>query len=176
MNNRPWETHTAERECCVEGTFPEIDECCPCLCRCLCHRWWPSLRWEWTCRLRWTLKNDTDTQTRGVKHSASVLHSDTTASVALLLDWIFLCDLHGGGLPSPIMAKKSSYLAFIKVDAKAIYGWSTATAKHFDQVLDTDTLHQVSWFCFKEWLGYTQQNSNQILYVLLCLDCNYLKK
>lgn len=58
--------------------------------------------------------------------------------------------LHGGGLPSPIMTEKSRYLVFIKVNAEAVHGWFGAVAKHFDQVLDADPLHQVDWLCFKE--------------------------
>lgn len=55
-----------------------------------------------------------------------------------------LCNIHGGGLPGPIVAKKGSNLALKKADAEAIYGRSETTAKHLDQVLDNNTLYQVS--------------------------------
>ena len=61
-----------------------------------------------------------------------------------------LCDIHGGGLPSPILSQKGSNLALIKADAKSIHCWRRVTTEHLDQVLNTNTLHQVSWLCFKE--------------------------
>lgn len=62
-------------------------------------------------------------------------------------------DLHGGGLPSPVMTKKSGDLVLIEAEAESIHGWFGASAKHFDQVLDTNALHQVDRLCFKERLG-----------------------
>lgn len=59
-------------------------------------------------------------------------------------------DVHSGGLPSPIMTKESSYLVLIEVDGEAVHSWFEASTKHFDQVLDTNTLYQVDWLCFKE--------------------------
>lgn len=60
-----------------------------------------------------------------------------------------LYDVHGGGLPSPIVTKKSSNLALIKADAKAIHSRSGAAAEHFDQILYTNTLQQLR-LCLKE--------------------------
>lgn len=68
-----------------------------------------------------------------------------------------LRDIHGGSLPSPIVSQKGSNLALIKADAKAIHSWSEAAAENLDQVLDANTLHQVSRLCLKELLTCIQQ-------------------
>lgn len=83
------------------------------------------------------------------------------------MDIWHLCDIHGGGLPSPVVTQKGSNLALIKADAKAIHSRSEATAEYLEQVLDTDTLHQVDWLCFKEWLTYIQKKTTTyIVYYL----------
>lgn len=69
----------------------------------------------------------------------------------------YLCHIHGGGFPGPVVAQKSSDLALVKIDAEAIHCRSEAAAKDLDQVQDTDPLHQVSWLCLKESLTCTQQ-------------------
>lgn len=69
--------------------------------------------------------------------------------------------VHGGGLPSPVMTKESSYLVLIKAEAESIHGRFGASSKHFDQVLDTNTLHQVDRLCFKEGLGCRSQKDKQ---------------
>lgn len=48
------------------------------------------------------------------------------------------------------MTKESSYLVLIEVDCEAIHSRFEASTKHFDKVLDTNTLYQVDWLCFKE--------------------------
>ena len=64
------------------------------------------------------------------------------------------------------MAQKGSNLALIKADAKAIHSRSEATAKHLEQVLDTNTLHKVDWLCLKELLTYIQQKTTTyIIYI-----------
>lgn len=68
-----------------------------------------------------------------------------------------LCDIHGGSLPSPIVSQKGSNLALVKADAQAIHSWSGAAAENLDQVLDANTLHQVSRLCLKELLTCIQQ-------------------
>lgn len=77
-----------------------------------------------------------------------------------------LCDIHSGCLPSSIVAQKGSNLAFIKIDAEAIHSRSGATAERLDQVLDTNTFHQVSWLCFKERLIWTQQTQPVALKII----------
>lgn len=141
--------HTAEKECCVEGTFPETGGWCPCLCGCPCRRWWLSLRWEGTYQSRWTWEEETERE-------QSVGWNILSPGYISLLVYLFLCvrmhlcDIHGGGLPSPILSQKGSNLALIKADAKSIHCWRRVTTEHLDQVLNTNTLHQVSWLRFKE--------------------------
>lgn len=73
-----------------------------------------------------------------------------------------LCDIHGSGLPSPIVAQKGSNLALIKADAKAVHSWSGAAAENLDQVLDANTLHKVSRLCLKKLLTCIQQRQPYI--------------
>lgn len=79
-------------------------------------------------------------------------------------------DLHGGGLPSPIMTKKSSYLVLIKAEAESIHGWFGAPSKHFDQVLDADTLQQVQRLCLEERRSCRKQ-PRQTLCISYCVGC-----
>ena len=61
------------------------------------------------------------------------------------------------------MAQKGGNLALVKADAEAIHRrFGSAVAEHLDQVLDTNTLHQVSWLCLKEWPACTQRGQAHI--------------
>lgn len=166
------ELHTAEKECCAVGTFPKTGGCYPCPCGCPCHRWWLFLRWEETCQSGWTWKKHTETAIkrsetwcfslksqlqRFVLHVFHKSNSGNDCYVRRCLYTQHLCDIHGGSLPSPIMSQKGSNLALIKADAQAIHSWSGAAAENLDQVLDANTLHQVSRLCLKELLTCIQQ-------------------
>lgn len=79
-------------------------------------------------------------------------------------------DLHGSGLPSPIMTKKSGYLVLIKAEAESIHGWFGAPSKHFDKVLDTDTLQQVQRLRLEERRSCRKQ-PRQTLCISYCVGC-----
>lgn len=93
--------------------------------------------------------------------------------------YCYLCHIHGGGFPGPVVAQKSSDLALVKIDAEAIHCRSEAAAKDLDQVLDTDPLHQVSWLRLKESLTCTQQRQQPQPAVTIkpaCLIMSYIRR
>ena len=62
--------------------------------------------------------------------------------------------LHGGGLPSPIVAQEGGDLALVEAETQAVHGGRGPRTEPLHQVSNTHPLHQAVWLGLEEGLAW----------------------